>query len=66
MTIVVCVCGFVCRKRSNGYAFGGIIVTRKTRINWLNEKRSLILWGLGAPIWTFCSKFCGFPNCLDR
>ena len=50
MTIVVCVCGFVCRKRSNVYAFGGIIVTRKTRINWLNKKRSLILWGLGAPI----------------
>ena len=47
MTIVVCVCGFVCRKRSNGYALGGIIVTRKTRINWLNE---MILWGLGAPI----------------
>ena len=34
------VLGFICRKWS--YAMGGNIVTRKTGINKLNEKRSLI------------------------
>ena len=31
---------------------------RKTKINWLNEKRSSIPWGLRAPIWkiNFCDR----------
>ena len=39
----------------------------KTRVNRLNEKRSLILWGLERPFekLIFLLDFCGFPNCLD-
>ena len=43
-------------------------VTRKTRINKLNEKRSLITWGLRGPIWkiNFCSRlgFCGIQKII--
>ena len=59
------VCGFICRKWS--YAIDGNMVTRKQKLNKLNEKRSLIPWGLRVPIWkiNFVLVFCGFPNCLD-
>ena len=43
----------------------------KTRVNRLNEKRSLILWGLGAPIWkiNFSSRLLRLselPRCRER
>ena len=42
----------------------------KTRINKLNEKRSLILWGLRVPIWkiNFCSsvlQLSELPRCKE-
>ena len=43
----------------------------KTGINWLNEKRSLIPWGLRVPIWkiNFCSsvlRLSELPRCKER
>ena len=42
----------------------------KTRINKLNEKRLLILWGLRVPIWkiNFCSgvlQLSELPRCKE-
>ena len=38
----------------------------KTGINQLNEKRSLIPWGLRVPIWKiFVLVSSSFPSCLD-
>ena len=44
---------------------------KKTGINWLNEKRSLIPWGLRVPIWkiNFCSsilRLSELPRCKER
>ena len=36
--------------RTGSYAIGGNWVMRKTGINQLNEKRSLMPWGLKVPI----------------
>ena len=43
----------------------------KTRINWLNEKRSLIPWGIREPIWkiNFCFRvlqLSKLPRCKER
>ena len=43
----------------------------KTRINYLNEKRSLIPWELRVPIWkiNFCSnvlRLSKLPRCKER
>ena len=43
---------------------------KKTRINKLNEKRLLILWGLRVPIWkmNFCSsvlQLSELPRCKE-
>ena len=59
------VCGFICRKGS--YAIGD----EKTGINKLNEKRSLIPWGLRVTIWkiNFCSsllRLIELPRCKER
>ena len=41
------------------------MITRKTRINNLNEKPSL-MWGrVRFKSYVFVLKFCSFPNCLD-
>ena len=63
------VCGFICRKWS--YAIDGNMVTRKQKLNKLNEKRSLIPWGLRVPIWkiNFCSsvlRLSELPRCKER
>ena len=59
-------CMFVCRRWS--CAVGGNIVTRKTRIDKLNEKRSLIPVGLREPIWkmNLCSRLSELPSCKER
>ena len=59
-------CMFVCRRWS--CAVGGNIVTRKTRIDKLNEKRSLIPLGLREPIWkmNLCSRLSELPSCKER
>ena len=42
------------------------MITRTTRINNLNEKPSLILWGrVRFKSCVFVLKFFSFPNCLD-
>ena len=42
------------------------MIMRTTRINNLNEKPSLILWGrVRFKSYVFVLKFCSFPNCLD-
>ena len=43
----------------------------KTRINWLNEKRSLIPWGIREPIWKINFFFrvlqlYKLPRCKER
>ena len=43
---------------------------KKTRVNYLNEKRSLIPWGLRVPIWkiNFCSsvlRLSELPRCNE-
>ena len=44
---VVCVCLYA---KKWSYAIGRNIVTKKTKITYLNGKRPLITWGLRVPI----------------
>ena len=60
-----CVRVFICKKWS--YAIGRNMVTKKTKITYLNGKRPLITWGLRVPICkiNFCSRVLRLSELLN-